>query len=55
MGVLPADSRASIPPAFHPLMTEDNSDIIDFYPSEFEIDMNGKKMAGKVLLFSLYR
>lgn len=45
MGVLPADSRASIPPAFHPLMTESDSDIIDFYPSEFEIDMNGKKMA----------
>ncbi|SNX87928.1 probable 5'-3' exoribonuclease 2 [Melanopsichium pennsylvanicum] len=45
MGVLPADSRASIPQAFHPLMTEDNSEIIDFYPSEFEIDMNGKKMA----------
>ena len=45
MGVLPADSRASIPSAFHPLMTESDSEIIDFYPSEFEIDMNGKKMA----------
>ncbi|KAJ1595550.1 hypothetical protein NDA11_001888 [Ustilago hordei] len=45
MGVLPADSRASIPEPFHPLMTESDSEIIDFYPSEFEIDMNGKKMA----------
>ncbi|EST06766.1 putative 5-3 exonuclease [Kalmanozyma brasiliensis GHG001] len=45
MGVLPADSRASIPTPFHPLMTQSDSDIIDFYPSEFDIDMNGKKMA----------
>jgi 5'-3' exoribonuclease 2 len=45
MGVLPAASRASIPPAFHSLMTEETSEIIDFYPEEFSIDMNGKKMA----------
>ncbi|KAK0557563.1 5'-3' exoribonuclease 2 [Tilletia horrida] len=45
MGVLPAASRASIPETFHSLMTSDESKIIDFYPEEFSIDMNGKKMA----------
>ncbi|KAK0526265.1 5'-3' exoribonuclease 2 [Tilletia horrida] len=45
MGVLPAASRKSIPESFHPLMIEDDSSIIDFYPEDFQIDMNGKKMA----------
>ncbi|KAN0062347.1 5'-3' exoribonuclease 2 [Thecaphora frezii] len=45
MGVLPAASQASIPTAFRPLMTEEDSEIIDYYPEEFQIDMNGKKMA----------
>lgn len=43
MGVLPAASKHAIPPVFHPLMTEPDSDIIDFYPEDFEIDLNGKK------------
>ncbi|KAJ3548100.1 hypothetical protein NM688_g5335 [Phlebia brevispora] len=45
MGVFPASSRTHIPEVFHPLMTEDDSPIIDFYPETFEIDMNGKRMA----------
>ncbi|KAG6849663.1 hypothetical protein H0H93_006505 [Arthromyces matolae] len=45
MGVFPAASRKHIPSVFHPLMTEKESPIIDFYPETFEIDMNGKKMA----------
>lgn len=45
MGVLPADSKIHLPQHFHPLMTEEDSAILDFYPSNFEIDMNGKKMA----------
>lgn len=45
MSVLPAASRHAIPEAFHDLMTNEQSEIIDFYPEEFEIDLNGKKMA----------
>ncbi|KAF8631268.1 hypothetical protein AX15_002594 [Amanita polypyramis BW_CC] len=45
MGVFPAASRKHIPEIFQHLMVDENSPIIDFYPSSFEIDMNGKKMA----------
>jgi 5'-3' exoribonuclease 2 len=45
MGVLPAASRHAIPEIFHPLMTDEDSEIIDFYPEEFPIDLNGKKFA----------
>ncbi|EWC46136.1 5'-3' exoribonuclease 2 [Drechslerella stenobrocha 248] len=45
MGVLPAASKHNIPKAFWPLMTEENSEIIDFYPVDFPIDLNGKKFA----------
>jgi 5'-3' exoribonuclease 2 len=38
-------SRSHIPSAFHGLMIEQDSPIIDFYPTSFDIDMNGKKMA----------
>lgn len=45
MSVLPAASRHSLPEVFHDLMTNEDSEIIDFYPEDFEIDLNGKKMA----------
>lgn len=43
MGVLPAASKMHLPKAFHDLMTEGDSPIIDFYPTQFEVDMDGKK------------
>lgn len=45
MGVLPVASNHVIPEVFHSLMTDEESDIIDFYPEEFPIDLNGKKFA----------
>lgn len=45
MGVLPAASNHAIPKVFHPLMTDEDSEILDFYPLEFPIDLNGKKFA----------
>ncbi|KAI9783959.1 MAG: 5'-3' exoribonuclease 2 [Geoglossum umbratile] len=45
MGVLPAASKHALPEVFHGLMTEEDSEIIDFYPEDFPIDLNGKKFA----------
>ncbi|TAQ89305.1 hypothetical protein B7494_g2379 [Chlorociboria aeruginascens] len=45
MGVLPAASRQAIPEIFHDLMTSPDSEIIDFYPEDFTVDLNGKKFA----------
>ncbi|KAF4457831.1 hypothetical protein F53441_306, partial [Fusarium austroafricanum] len=45
MSVLPAASRHALPEVFHDLMLNPESQIIDFYPEDFEIDLNGKKMA----------
>lgn len=45
MGVMPAASNHTLPKAFHTLMTDPESDIIDFYPEDFTVDLNGKKWA----------
>ncbi|EXJ57398.1 protein Xni [Cladophialophora yegresii CBS 114405] len=50
MGVLPASSNHAIPTAFHPLMTEPDSDIVDFYPEEFDLDLNGAKQSWKAIV-----
>ena len=45
MSVLPAASRKFLPPTWQDLMINPNSPIIDFYPKNFKIDLNGKKHA----------
>lgn len=44
MGVLPDRSKRIVPSVYHDLMTNPDSLIIDFYPRDFELDKNGKKM-----------
>lgn len=43
MGCLPPASAALVPKPYRWLMTSLESPIIQFYPINFEVDMNGKK------------
>eukprot|EP00750_Incisomonas_marina_P001015 INCI1083.4.p1 GENE.INCI1083.4~~INCI1083.4.p1 ORF type:complete len:1093 (-),score=165.03 INCI1083.4:3129-6407(-) len=43
LGCLPPFSARFLPRAFQPLMTSQSSAIKDFYPKDFEIDMNGSR------------
>lgn len=45
MGVFPAASCKHVPEPFAELMSDPDSPIIDFYPTDFKIDLNGKKYA----------
>ncbi|XP_039638120.1 5'-3' exoribonuclease 2 [Perca fluviatilis] len=45
MGVFPAASGNFLPPTWRSLMSSPDSPIIDFYPDDFAIDLNGKKYA----------
>ena len=43
LAVLPRESSKFLPIPYQELMNSPNSPIIDFYPSDIQLDMNGKK------------
>ncbi|EYC03741.1 hypothetical protein Y032_0092g2598 [Ancylostoma ceylanicum] len=45
MSVFPAASKQHLPIHWQKLMTDEDSPIIDLYPIDFRIDLNGKKYA----------
>jgi len=45
MGVFPAESSQNLPLTWQNLMKDPSSSIIDFYPTNFKIDLNGKTQA----------
>jgi len=45
MSVFPAASGKFLPPTWRELMSAADSPIIDFYPTDFKVDLNGKRFA----------
>lgn len=43
LAVLPAASKDLLPTAYHNLMTQQESKLIEYYPVAFETDLNGKQ------------
>ncbi|KAL1453826.1 hypothetical protein WDU94_010137 [Cyamophila willieti] len=43
LAVLPAASKEFLPEPYQELMTLENSPILEYYPEEFQTDLNGKK------------
>jgi 5'-3' exoribonuclease 2 len=52
LAVLPSESCSALPVVLQELVLQEESEIIDFYPKDFKLDINGKRFAwqGVILL-----
>ncbi|KAF7987890.1 hypothetical protein HCN44_003753 [Aphidius gifuensis] len=50
LAVLPSGSRSFLPEAYQHLLTDENSPIIDYYPADFETDLNGKEQEWEAIV-----
>ncbi|XP_055915539.1 5'-3' exoribonuclease 1 [Eupeodes corollae] len=50
LAVLPAQSRTLLPEAYQDLFVSPQSEIVHFYPKDFETDLNGKKYEWEALV-----
>ncbi|XP_053673274.1 5'-3' exoribonuclease 1 [Anopheles nili] len=50
LSVLPAASKQHLPAAYHQLMTDPDSPVYDFYPPEFNTDLNGKQQSWEAVV-----
>jgi 5'-3' exoribonuclease 2 len=45
MGVMPKQSAHCLPKCYRHLLSDPRSEIIDFYPTDFKLDINGARFA----------
>ncbi|XP_055541135.1 5'-3' exoribonuclease 1 isoform X2 [Wyeomyia smithii] len=50
LSVLPAASKQHLPSAYHDLMTDPASPVFDFYPANFDTDLNGKQQSWEAVV-----
>lgn len=50
LAVLPAASKSLLPKAYQDLMCNPDSPLIDFYPEDFQTDLNGKQQEWEALV-----
>lgn len=50
LSVLPVASKQHLPSAYHNLMTDASSPVYDFYPENFDTDLNGKQQAWEAVV-----